>query len=64
MIQAAQEIELIYLYIKRYSDFIYEQGLLLSNNFNVEVQNKKLIVRRKHNYLKNFMEKKSIIFPF
>ena len=58
MIQAAQEIELIYLYIKRYSDFIYEQGLLLSNNFNVEVQNKKLIVRRKHNYLKNFYGEK------
>lgn len=47
-------MELIYLYIKKYSDFIYNQGLNFSNNFDIEMQGKKLIVHRKQNYLENF----------
>ena len=53
-----ERMELIYLYIERFGDYIYQQGLALSNNFEVNIQNKKLIVRKKGNYLKNFYGEK------
>lgn len=51
-------MELIYLYIEKFNDFICQQGLPLSNNFEINMQDKKLIVRKKRNLLKNFYGKK------
>lgn len=51
-------MELIYLYIEKFGDFVQKQELPLSNNFDVKMQDKKLIVRKKHNHLKNFYGKK------
>lgn len=53
-----EEMELIYLYIERFGDFICQQELVLSNNFDVSLKNKKLIVHKKENHLKDFYGKK------
>ena len=34
-------MELIYLYIEKFNDFICQQGLPLSNNFEINMQDKK-----------------------
>lgn len=47
-------MELIYLYIEKFGDFIYNQGIQLSNDFEVELQDKKLTINKRRNYLKNF----------
>ena len=39
-------MELIYLYIEKFGDFVQKQELPLSNNFDVKMQDKKLIVRK------------------
>ena len=54
----SEEMELIYLYIERFGDFICQQELVLSNNFDVSLKNKKLIVCKKENHLKDFYGKK------
>ena len=53
-----EEMELIYLYVERFDDFIFQQELLLSNNFDVSLKDKRLIIRRKENHLKDFYGEK------
>lgn len=53
-----QDAELIYLYIEKYNDFICNQELVLSNNFDIKLQGKKLTVCKRHNYVKNFYGEK------
>lgn len=53
-----QDAELIYLYIEKYNDFICNQELVLSNNFDIKLQGKKLTVYKRHNYVKNFYGEK------
>ncbi len=47
-------MELIFAYIKRFGDFIYDQSIQFSNDFEVRLENKILTVREKKNYLKDF----------
>lgn len=47
-------MELIYLYIEKFGDYIYKQGIKLSNNFDVEIRDKKLTIVKKQNLLSNF----------
>ena len=47
-------MELIYLYIEKFDDYIYQQGIQLSRNFEVMLQNKKLSIRKTQDHLENF----------
>lgn len=47
-------MELIFAYIKKMGDFIYDQSISLSNNFDVRLENKILTVHEKKNHLENF----------
>lgn len=49
-------MELIFAYIKKFGNFIYDQSIDLSNNFEVHLENKILTVREKKNCLNNFYE--------
>lgn len=51
-------MELIYLYIKKYGDFIENQGFSFSNKFEVKMENNCLLVNKKQDYLKDFYGKK------
>lgn len=51
-------MELIYLYVKKYGDFIREQGFSFSNKFDVKMQNNCLIMSKKQDYLKDFYGQK------
>ena len=50
-------MELIYVYIEKFDNFIFKQGIQLSNDFNIENNNGELLIKRNKDYLKNFMEK-------
>lgn len=47
-------MELIFAYIKKFGDFIHDQSIQFSNDFEVHLENKILTVREKKNYLKDF----------
>ena len=47
-------MELIYVYIKRFGNFISDCGMQLSNNFEVTLKNRVLTVRKKMNYLESY----------
>lgn len=47
-------MELIFAYIKKFGDYIYEQSIPLSNNFEVRLENKILTVQEKKNYFHDF----------
>lgn len=47
-------MELIYVYIKRFGDFIYNQEMQLSNDFEVTLEDKILKVKKTDNYLSDY----------
>ena len=47
-------MELIYVYIEKFDNFIFKQGIQLSNDFNIENNNGELLIKRNKDYLKNF----------
>lgn len=47
-------MELIFAYIKKFGDYIYDQSIHLSNDFEVHLENKILNVNKKKNPLKEF----------
>ena len=47
-------MELIYMYIKKFGDFIYNQEIQLSNDFDVTLKDKILKVDKKENYLSDY----------
>lgn len=50
-------MELIYLYIKKFGDFIYEQEIQFSNDFEIFLKDQKLIINKKQNLFKNYYGK-------
>lgn len=48
-------MELIFAYIKKFGDFIHDQSIQFSNDFEVHLENKILTVREKKELFKRFL---------